>query len=912
MALSYSVGTILNAIGQPVSGALTVTPNAASKVGDIIMVVVANADTSGSDFTMPAPWTRIMASASAGSGKLFTFTKPFEAGDTTYTITRNGADSYRIVPITISGADSGITPIIGTLGTRAASGGTTTTTAPSITTPGANYTALYIAMERTNAADSAPTINNGFNAVFDGHNDGVADGNPNAIFVAQKAIPVAGAVGATTATFTNAHATNSNAFLFGLAEKGSTGGGTGATVVAGATGRNNGSGTVTFGLPAGIAAGDLLLVATVIGSSGAPTTDSPAKGWWDFGRIAVNSRQWGIYGRIYNPSTPASDYTLTLQASAFARWVSVAVRGHGVTASTDIQFGTQWRRQDSGGSQGKILAPSITTPGTSRLVLAFTGEASNATGGYAVTNANGFSIVVDGTEDASAIEWATIWQKSLAAAGATGDMELTWAAASLNGIGVQMSIPPAADAPPPATGRIGHHAVTFYGDTTLGVGAKRFGGTAISVVLYNAAGTTEIERKTLTADTTTSWGNVQFFGLTPNTVYTVKFVVDGVTQLDVGIVRAKTRLPALVPASFVVTGGSCQFTSSNHPIYRAMAAKNPEVFVHMGDLHYADPTTAAAWRTAVDGSMSTPNFQYLLQRAPFYWTWDNHDRIILDAGASASPLNMGYTDPATNTQWRTYSGSGDQLATNAAGRAWLSGRVLFVQTDQWTNKDDPDAVAEPRTFLGSTQKQAFKDVLQIANDTPNIALVVWWSSWTTLNNGNGRWNSFPAETAELEAFIDARPALKKKMVLIGGDSHSLQADSGTRSGTQYRFKGIPSLNVSGFNRDSTSGDGSAGWDIANNSLITVGTPEQGWGGYSLLTITDNGKELRFRWEARRVHDDQNNNYTEDTVAFFERSYGTDIQNAYMGTTKAKSVHMGGTRLWSREDKGSDYTPSSTA
>jgi hypothetical protein len=527
---------------------------------------------------------------------------------------------------------------------------------------------------------------------------------------------------------------------------------------------------------------------------------------------------------------------------------------------------------------------------------------------------NGFSLVFEahntsGDANPNAIVLA---EKPMPTAGAVGDTTGTFtnshasnSSAFLYAIGTANQ--------PVSTGRIGGHAVTHAGTTALTVGAARLGGSSVVAVLYDAAGTTELQRTTMTVNATTSWGNAAFTGLTVDTVYTVKFEVDGVLQTDVNIVRAKTKKAAGTPSSFIAIGGSCQFTASNNPVFRAMADKNPEFISHMGDLHYADPTTDTAWRTAVNSSLTASNFQYMLDRIPFHWTWDNHDRIILDAGASASPLNMGYTDPATNTQWRTFSGAvPDYLSNDSAGRMWQVGRVMFIQTDNWTNKDDPDAVAEPRTFLGAAQKQAFKDALQAANDSSDVALVVWWCSWTAMNNGNGRWASFNSETTELENFIDARPALKKKMVIIGGDSHSLQADSGTRTGTQYRFKGIPSLNISGFNRNSWTGDGSTGWDIANGAITVTNTPEQGWGAYSLLTITDNGKELRFRWEAKRVHQTGTTSYTEDTIAFFERSYGTDIENAYMGTTQAEFVAMGNTRLWTREDKGSAYTPGTVA
>ncbi len=685
-----------------------------------------------------------------------------------------------------------------------------------------------------------------------------------------------------------------------------------AAIVANASGKNAGTNQYTVTLPAGIQAGDLLVVVAL-----GPAPTDAGKGWWLLAAAAVGTRSYHILARLYNPADASTVYTIHLNAAAVVKWIGIAVRDHAVTTSADIQMGAAWRRQDNGGSQALVVAPGLTTTLDNELVLAMTVEASNSLGAYTVTTNPGFTKVTEVTEGATAgsnIEWITLWSMLKTPAGASGDFQINYGtAASLNGVGQQLAIPSAGATPPPATACIGGHAITLATPVTLTVGARRLRGTSVFAVLFDSAGTTELQRKSLPADVTTLWGSAKFTGLTADTVYRVKFEVDGVIQTDALIQRAKTQKPASGAVSFVAVGGSCQFTGSSHPIFRAMAEKSPEFISHMGDLHYGDPTTDVAWRAFVETSLAAANFQYLLDQVPFYWTWDNHDRIILDAGASNSPLNMGYTDPLTNSQWKTFSGTDGYLSADSAGRAWRIGRVLFIQTDQWTMKDDPDAIAEPRTFLGAAQKQAFKDALQVANDSQDIALVVWWCAWTTLNNANGRWNSFNAETSELEAFIDARPNLKKKMVLIGGDSHSLQADSGTRSGSSYRFKGIPSLNISGLNRGNTAatGDGSAGWDIANGPIFAAGIPEAGWGAYSLLTVTDNGAELRLRWEARRVHQDSPTTFTEDVIAFFERSYGGP-KVALVGETPAKFASLGTKRIWTREDKGSDYIPGSVA
>jgi len=227
----------------------------------------------------------------------------------------------------------------------------------------------------------------------------------------------------------------------------------GATLIAATTRKNPGGTTSTIVPPAEIAAGDLLVVPWLAGASTAATTDHAAKGWWRYGARSVNTRSFAVYVRIYNPADPASVYTLTQGGSANAKWAELAVRGHSVTAEADIQVGASWIRGENGGSQGPLVALSLNAA-TSGLAFAFTGEASNALGGYTVTAANGFALAAEITEGPTAgaeIEWVTAWQK-LIASGATGNLEITHGTnASLNGVGLQILIP--APGSSPASGR---------------------------------------------------------------------------------------------------------------------------------------------------------------------------------------------------------------------------------------------------------------------------------------------------------------------------------------------------------------------------------------------------------------------------------------------------------------------------
>jgi hypothetical protein len=410
-------------------------------------------------------------------------------------------------------------------------------------------------------------------------------------------------------------------------------------------------------------------------------------------------------------------------------------------------------------------------------------------------------------------------------------------------------------------------------------------------------GETILDTKTYTFDETSGWGNVRFTGLTPNTTYVVRFIVDTALQTD-ALLTVRT-LPT-GPTSFVSVTGSCQFTASNHVVFDKIREEQPLVFDHQGDLQYADATNASSWRTAIESSLNASRFKSLLETTFFNWAPDNHDRIITNTGGAGSPLNMGTTDPQMATEWKKFAGTDGFASADTVGRTWVIGRVRFIHTDQWTVRDDPDNDPEPRTFLGAAQKQWFKDTLEAATEP----LIIWSCHWTCLNNANGRWNSFPAETSELEAWFNAHPDIKRRTVLIGGDSHSLQADDGTR-GSTTRFKGMPNLNVSGFNRAGAGpgGDGSTGiWAIANASLYNTGdgTTESNWGAYSKLSFTDSGSELRFRWDAIRVKSDG----TTDTIAWFERSYGQPFDRVIVGTDDADAVHIGEDRAWKKQGYGS--------
>lgn len=666
-----------------------------------------------------------------------------------------------------------------------------------------------------------------------------------------------------------------------------------AQVRSAATGQNAGGSAFTVTPPVGIMSGDLWIIEALTGTALGTPSDDVAKGWWRLGTVAANTRAYTLLARIYNPLDPVGDYTLTQGASAFTKWLGLAVQDHAVTTQSDIVLGSIWRRQDNGGSSGVIVAPSLTTIEVDSLLIAFTGEASNALGGYAATTLNGFTKAAELTEGPTAatdIEWISAWSKLQPTVGATGLFQITYTPTALNGVGQQIAVPSATDPTPPASGCIGSRVPTSVLHDSITVGVDRINGTVIEIAAK--LGATEVARQTVAIDATSGWGSTTFTGLEPDSSYGFDFYVDDVLQTDTQALILTHPAPG-TPTSFKFVTGSCQFTGSNHPIWDRIREENARQLGHMGDLHYGDATTLEAWRAAVESSLTAPRFRAMLGLLPVTWTWDNHDRIITNPAGAGTGLNLGETDPATNTEWRKLAGTAGWASADTAGRSWVIGRVRFIQTDQWTVRDDGDGDPAPRTFLGVAQKQWFKDTLDAATEE----VIVWLCQWTGQNHANGRWNSFPEETAELEAFINARPAVKARMVMIGGDSHSLQVTDGARTlADGQRFAGIPNYNISGFNRTSDAGQGGAGW-LDDRPLRATGQPEADWGGYSRLTFTDDGEAVTLLWEGVRVDPTGATDVMNAQTLVFAGSPPQPFDAVYVGDVAVSALYVGSTQIW---------------
>jgi alkaline phosphatase D len=120
-----------------------------------------------------------------------------------------------------------------------------------------------------------------------------------------------------------------------------------------------------------------------------------------------------------------------------------------------------------------------------------------------------------------------------------------------------------------------------------------------------------------------------------------------------GFLRALGSLPLLAHAGFAdaasgvlraasgalaeplrrIAFGSCAQQDAPQPIWDAVLAADPQLFLFLGDNIYGDTTDMAVLRAKYRMLAAQPGFRRLRQRVPVLAVWDDHDYGANDAGA---------------------------------------------------------------------------------------------------------------------------------------------------------------------------------------------------------------------------------------------------------------------------------------
>jgi hypothetical protein len=346
-------------------------------------------------------------------------------------------------------------------------------------------------------------------------------------------------------------------------------------------------------------------------------------------------------------------------------------------------------------------------------------------------------------------------------------------------------------------------------------------------------------------------------GLDTASTYYIKAEIDSVIQTHTA--KFKT-LPSQVPTGFSFIFGSCNQTNSNHIIWDAMRDKNPDMFIHMGDLHYNDISTPDTdlYRDAFNSTVEQDRQKLFWSNQSNYYMWDDHDYGANNSDKDSPSRANALEFYLSNVPVRNIVADPE---TNGISQYWIVGRCLFILTDCRSNRDDwmIDTEDPDKKLLGDYTKQWFKDLLLFYKGNTDLDICFWMNpvGWTgeidnpyswTYGVTTEVWSAYLAERRELANFMYYNNI--PNVIICNGDTHQVAIDDGRNNfyatdatGNQLDAKNVAKtlqhmvIEGSPFDRDPDRQGGPFQIDDSDDS---GGVYPAGSNNFTLVTVNDLG------------------------------------------------------------------------
>lgn len=296
------------------------------------------------------------------------------------------------------------------------------------------------------------------------------------------------------------------------------------------------------------------------------------------------------------------------------------------------------------------------------------------------------------------------------------------------------------------------------------------------------------------------------------------------------------------PFSFRAVFASCASTGSINPVFDYMRYERPDLFIHMGDLHYRNirVNDPARFADAYDRVLTSRTQGPLFRNTPVAYVWDDHDYGPNDSDAT-SPSR-----PAAMAMYRSFVPHYPMDARSEATihQAFTVGRVRFLVTDNRSARSPRSVPEAERTMLGREQLAWFLGELEKAADAP---LVIWVNTvpWITKVNEATieGWAPYARERLIIAEAIKRR-GLTRRFLMLSGDAHMLAIDDGTNS--EYA---------------TTADPGATGFVVAHAAPMDRYPRNKGGpyshgqvrqnGQFGVLDIVDDGRTVKVAVQGRR-------------------------------------------------------------
>jgi alkaline phosphatase D len=253
--------------------------------------------------------------------------------------------------------------------------------------------------------------------------------------------------------------------------------------------------------------------------------------------------------------------------------------------------------------------------------------------------------------------------------------------------------------------------------------------------------------------------------------------------LAVALLLTANSIAADSPTITTIAFGSCSRQDQPQPILDLVSARNPDLFIYLGDNIYGDTFDMDVLRAKYQMLADKPEFQRLKKSTQIIATWDDHDYGADDSGRryrrkeESKEIFLEFFEEPEDSPRRKHDGIYTSYTFGPKGK-----RVQVILLDLRTFRSDIDRSKTPPerehagpyapttgrdvTLMGNQQWKWLKKQLKQPADVRIIGSSVQFAAEF---HGWESWANFPDERKRFIDLIDKTHA--NGVILLSGDMH---------------------------------------------------------------------------------------------------------------------------------------------